>query len=75
MVLYNNNQSAICLTHNSLQSQHTQHIDIWYMFINQAIDDRHIDLQYLETESMIADIFTKALTHLKFEKFTHRLGI
>jgi hypothetical protein len=43
--------------------------------VRECIADKKIVLYHVPTEDNTADIFTKNLGHLKFEKFKQQLGI
>ena len=43
-------------------SDKTRHINIRYFFIKDRVDAGELALEYLPTEKMIADFFTKPLT-------------
>src|SRR6266481_4007639 len=73
--LYCNNQGAICLSKDLTFHGHTKHIDVHFHFIRQMISMGAISLKYCPTEDMIADIFTKSLAHVKFEKFRNLFGL
>jgi len=74
-LLYGDNQGMIQLAQNAMYHVRTKHIDVQHHFICQAIALGHIELDYVETNSMVADIFTKALARQKFELFRFLLGV
>jgi len=53
----------------------TKHIDLWYHFIREAIEDKKIEIEYVLTEENVADIFTKALARPRFKGFVEKLGL
>jgi hypothetical protein len=55
------NQSAIHIAKNPVMHQWSKHIDIKYHFIHQQVYNNNIELNYLSTKLMIADILTKPL--------------
>eukprot|EP00121_Abeoforma_whisleri_P006484 Awhi_evm1s5900 len=67
------NQPAkhVALGHNG--SKLARHIDIRYHYVKEILEDKSINLEYCDTDKMIADIFTKPLGKNKFEKFRERL--
>ena len=75
VLLYNDNQSAHKLCNNPLFHDRTKHIDIKYHFVRNAVLDKIIDVKYLCSDSMIADILTKILGATKFCKFVLSLGL
>ena len=57
--IYCYNQPSILLAKNPLIHQRSKHIDIKYQFIRDEIKKKPIQLQYIESERNVADIFTK----------------
>lgn len=71
--LYNDNQSAQKICISTLSHSRTKHIDIRHHFVKDLINKKIVNLCYLCTEEMLADIFTKSLTKEKYVKFVNRL--
>ena len=68
------NQGAIAL-YDPVFHQKTKHIDVRFFFPKDAQAEKKIDVSYIETESQLADIFTKALPAPRFEKLRCSLNI
>ena len=68
-------QGAIKLSNNNKFHACTTHIDVWYHFIWEAIENKVLDVQYVPTDENIADIFTKGLARPIYEKFQGILGL
>lgn len=75
ITLYNDNISAQKLANNPLFHRRSKHIDIRHHFIREAIADENIELKYLSSDEMTADIFTKSLNAQKYDKFRSKLGL
>lgn len=75
VILFNDNQSARKLAYNPILHERSKHIDIRYHFIRNAVSDKIINIQYLSTNEMIADILTKILQNTKNAKFVQGLGL
>lgn len=75
LLLYNDNQSAQKLCSNPMFHDRSKHIDIKYHFVRNAVLDNVIEVKYLSTDNMIADILTKVLGATKFCKFVSGLGL
>jgi len=73
--LYCDNQGAIRLSKDATFHGRTKHIDVHFHFIHQTVSSGNVELIYIPTENMTADIFTKALAHVKFEKFRDDLNV
>jgi len=66
---------ALDLARNAQFSQRTKHIDIRHHFIRDHLEKGDISLQYLPTDAITADILTKPLERVKFERFRSQLGV
>ena len=53
----------------------TKHISIQQHFIREKVENEEVQLEYLPTGDMLADLLTKALPHEKVERFRHDMGI
>lgn len=73
--VYCDNQSALKLSVSSQSHSRSKHINVKYHFIRDIVKYKYIKIQYLCTEEMTADIFTKGLCPVKHYKFLHNLGI
>jgi hypothetical protein len=74
-VLYSDNQGSIALAHNPDHHARTKHIDIQYHFIRQHVATKTIALTFTGTEDMVADIFTKPLENVAYERGARGLGL
>ena len=73
--LRSDNQGSIALAHNPDHHARTKHIDIRYHFIRQHVADKTIVLTFVGTEAMVADIFTKPLEYVAYERGARMLGL
>ncbi|KAI0995313.1 hypothetical protein K3495_g12869 [Podosphaera aphanis] len=64
MLTYTDNQSALAIA-NGANSAKTKHINVAYHFIRRCIQDGIINVKYIPTGRMLADIFTKPLPFSK----------
>ena len=69
------NQGAIALAKDNKFHSHMKHIDLWYHFIREAVEDNKISISYILTDENVSDVLTKALVRLKFEQFIEALGL
>jgi len=66
-IIFQDNKSTIALAEKGRStSQRTRHINTCYFFIKDRIESGELELQYLPTEQMIADLLTKPLQGEKF---------
>lgn len=63
------NQGAMALAKNPEFHTRTKHIDIQYHFVRQEVGRKRIQLEFVGSESMLADCLTKALPATKFQGF------
>ena len=69
------NQGVIALSKDNKFHAWTKHIDIWFHFIQEAVEDGKISVNYVPTDENLADIFTKLLVKVKFKHFCEMLGL
>jgi hypothetical protein len=75
-IVYQDNQSAIKVAEKGvLNNAKTKHIDIRYLWIKQALDEKKLALVYLPTDKMVADGMTKPLVGEKFYQFVKALNM
>ncbi|WJX12365.1 hypothetical protein P8452_02875 [Trifolium repens] len=75
LTLYCDNMSAINILKNPVQHSKTKHIDIRHHYIRDLVENKIVILEHVGTKEQIADIFTKALDAVQFEKLRGKLGI
>ncbi|XP_048502658.1 secreted RxLR effector protein 161-like [Beta vulgaris subsp. vulgaris] len=68
-------QSAIRLAENSVFHARTKHVEVHYHFVREKVLRVEIEIEQVNTEDQVADIFTKGLGGPKFEKFRKQLGM
>ncbi|GJR54103.1 hypothetical protein Tco_1404624 [Tanacetum coccineum] len=73
--LYCDNQSTIVLCCNNVQHSRSKHIDIRHHFIKEQVENRVVEVYFVETKYQLADIFTKALPRERFELILPLLGM
>jgi hypothetical protein len=73
--LWCDNQSAIKSMENDMSKARSKHIDIRYHYIREQVRSERIKVGYCETGKMLADIFTKPLPSVTFERLKPLLGV
>nr|GFB43027.1 hypothetical protein [Tanacetum cinerariifolium] len=73
--MYCDNKSVIALCCNNVQHSRSKHIDIRYHFIKEQVDNRVIELYFVNIEYQLEDIFTKALCRDRIEFLINKLGM
>ncbi|GKF56507.1 hypothetical protein Tco_0166847 [Tanacetum coccineum] len=74
-LMYCDNKSSIALCCNNVQHSRSKHIDIRHHFIREQVENKVVELYFVETNYQLADILTKALPRERFEFFLPRLGM
>ncbi|KAL8117921.1 hypothetical protein AgCh_015708 [Apium graveolens] len=75
VMLYIDNKSAIDLTKNPIFHGRSKHIDIRYHFIRECVVRGEIIVRHVKTDEQKADVLTKALATVRFERMRTLLGI
>ena len=73
--IYEDNQSAICMTRNNQSHGRSKHVDIKYHFVREQVERETIKAIYCKSEEMTADILTKGLLNYQFKKLRTKLGM
>src|SRR5204863_9121433 len=73
--IYENNKDSLNLTVNPVFHSQIKHIQVQYHAIQDYIERREIQLQYIQTDKMLADDLIKALNWVKFEQMIKRLDL
>lgn len=68
VVIYVDNESTINLARNPVFHGRSEHIDIRYHFIRECVEQGEIEIKHVRTEEQRADVLTKAMSTVKFEK-------
>ena len=73
-VIFQDNKSTITMASKGKHiGESTRHIDIRYFFIKHYLESKEVNIEYLPTESMIADILTKPLQGSMFKTLRAKL--
>nr|GEZ98719.1 hypothetical protein [Tanacetum cinerariifolium] len=73
--LYYDNKSATALCCNNVQHSRGKHIDVHYHFLKEQVENRIVELYFVQTEYQLADIFTKPLPRERFNFLIEKLGM
>eukprot|EP00253_Pinus_taeda_P017129 PITA_17129 len=73
--LWCDNQSDIQLFKYQIQYQRNKHIELHMNFIRNLIHDHVLEVKYCSTDDQVANIFTKALTEVKFTELRFMVGV
>jgi hypothetical protein len=75
ITIMEDNQGAIAIAKNPVGHKRTKHIDIRYHFVREQTQKGVIEIQYLSTKEMLADMFTKPLPRGQFEYLRSKIGM
>lgn len=75
MKIFCDNKGAIQVALNNNYSNRTKHVDIKAKFIRQKIDEEEVTLEYIPTNEMLADVFTKAVSSQKLQYLRNKFGL
>jgi len=73
MRLYCDNKFAISIAYNQMQHDKNKHIRVDRHFIKDKLDNGLINTQYVFTKNQIANILTKRLDCINFERIISKL--
>ena len=73
--LYCDNNGAICLAHDPQFHSRAKHIDYRHHQIRERIESKEVSLLRVDTHNNLADIFTKPLGRVAFQRFRSLLGL
>ena len=74
-ILHVDNQSALKVLRNPEHHSRMKHIDIKVHWIREAIKRQEIEVHFLQTKDMIANIFTKPLAANDIKRHRISLGL
>lgn len=74
-MIMEDNQGAIAIAKNPVGHARTKHIDIRYHYVREAVEQQIIDIKFCSTKEMLADMFTKPLPRVQFEKLRSGIGL
>ena len=74
-VIYEDNNGAIDLSRNAKYHNRTKHIDINHHFVRERVKSKEIDVVHCPSKDMVADLLTKGIPRVQFEKLRDLLGV
>jgi hypothetical protein len=73
--IYGDNQGSIFIASNPITEKRSKHIDIRYHYVRDCVEEKKVELMFIPGEDNPADMLTKNLGRIKFEKFRDLLGL
>ena len=74
-IIKEDNQSCIAIANQTTSSSKSKHIDVHFHFIRDLIKRNILKIEYEPTETMFADMFTKAQGGVRFIQHRKAIGI
>ncbi|GKD31687.1 ribonuclease H-like domain-containing protein [Tanacetum coccineum] len=74
-IVYCHNVSAVYLSSNPVEHQHTKHIKIDIHFVRDLVTTGHIRVFHVPSRYQYADIFTKGLPTALFDEFRDSMSV
>jgi len=75
IVVKDDSQAAIAMSKNPVHHAKSKHIEVHYHFIREEVERGTITLEYCSTSDMVADLLTKALPKVQFQKLRALMGV
>ena len=75
IIVKSDNQAAIAQVKNESTSSKAKHVDIKYKFIQDLTRKGMINIEYVDTEEQMADLFTKPFNFIKFRELKLLVGM
>jgi len=75
ITIYNDNQGSQKLAKNPVYHWRTKHIDVKHHFVREAVENNFVDLRYMPTKEMPADILTKGMPASAHRSCVMALGV
>ena len=69
------NQGSIFISSNPITEKHSKHIDIQYHYIHEVIARKLAEVYFIDGDNNPADLLTKNLGIVKFQKFRALLSL
>ena len=75
MNLHCDNKAAIQNAQNPVQHDRTKHVEVDRHFIKENLDEKLIQFSFIQSESQLADMLTKAVSVKMFHGIIDKLGM
>lgn len=75
IMIFCDNKGALSLAKNGSFSSRTKHINVAFYFVKEKIDARIVQVEYISTKEMVADMLTKAANQKVVEMCVTKMGI
>jgi hypothetical protein len=73
ILLLNDNKSALFNLDGFVANKRTMHLAVKYRYVTELINKKFINLDYLESKALLADLGTKAFTTVVFQRLASQI--
>ena len=73
--VYCDNEAAVFFCKKNKRSNNSKHIDLKYYSVREKVKRGELTVLSIDTNSQLADPFTKALSVAAFQKHTKSIGV
>jgi hypothetical protein len=72
-ILYTDSQSSVDLCKTLRSKENTKHVNVRINFLREWVNNRIIEIVFIKTDLMVADLLTKPLARDIFKKLKYKL--
>ena len=72
-VIFSDNQGAIKIATANQSTARTRHLSFKLQYTRETVRKESISIRYVNTQDNVADIFTKSLGRIQFQKLADKL--
>ena len=73
--IFCDNKSAMLYSTNNKSSKKSKHIDIKFLVVKERVQSDQVSIEYIGTNSMVADPLSRGLSPKVFHKHTSHMGV
>lgn len=74
-LIYEDNQSTICMARSPQYHGRAKHVDIKFHYVRELVERETVKLEYCPSKEMVADLLTKGLGSTQFVRLRELLGL
>ena len=67
-IIKSDNDGAIKMADHATDHNRTKHIDVKHHFVREHVNKKHVIIEYVETSKQLADILTKAVKSVVYQR-------
>jgi hypothetical protein len=72
--IFEDNVACLNIANGSRWSNQTKHVDVKYFAVREDVINQRVSVESIPTKDNLADMFTKPLQRVKFERFRDLIG-